>query len=339
MAILTLCMTLLVLFSTSLNASKWWYVKEYPWVYDNNSSSWLYIKDSYIFSNKTKEWSPIDTFINADSSLAEGEASNTSSSDSTQLTPQEEDPDWYYNYEYWKHEADKYGGIENLTKIKDAKTNRDKEFWFPGVGRKLGMDDLTPLGGLVDLTTLSLNIQSVTNIDKLATLTNLSSLSIVADVNNITDLNALAGLKNLSFLALSRNNNLADLSPLANLVNLKELHLGQCNISSVIQLRKLTKLEKLYLSTNSLSDLSPLSNLTKLTNLRLAQNPSISDVSPLRNLTKLQELILDATSISDPSPLQSLTSLTRLLFYNNSFSIDQKVALDIPLSGLTIEYY
>lgn len=54
---------LLCFLATSLNASRWWWAEKYPWVYDNNTSEWIYLAHPYVYSNKTKDWVLIETYL------------------------------------------------------------------------------------------------------------------------------------------------------------------------------------------------------------------------------------------------------------------------------------
>ena len=164
---------------------------------------------------------------------------------------------------------------------------------------------MTPLTGLIHLTGLQLDSNSISDLTPLADLTSLTGLSLYN--NSISDLTPLAGLTSLIWLRLD-SNSISDLTPLAELANLTELRLENNNISDLTPLAGLTNLIRLYLNANSISDLTPLVGLTNLATLWLGDN-SISDLTPLAELTNLTELRLENNSISDIAPLVENTGL------------------------------
>ncbi|MCY4641259.1 MAG: leucine-rich repeat domain-containing protein, partial [Gammaproteobacteria bacterium] len=166
----------------------------------------------------------------------------------------------------------------------------------------------------------------------------MASLTHLAARNkNIRDLTGLELATNLTWLDLEgegvdgvwvNSNEISNLLPLSNLTRLERLYLSGNSISDVAPLSNLTNLEVLWLDINSISDVTPLSNLTRLKGLELSGN-SISSVTPLSNLTGLRSLTLSGNSISNMSALSGLTSLEWLDLSYNSIS---NVA---PLSNLT----
>ena len=194
--------------------------------------------------------------------------------------------------------------------------------------RNANISDLTGLESATNLTTLYLdaeyvwteeryiNSNSVSDLSPLAGLTNLTRLAL--DNNNITDISPLAGLTSLTRLWIY-SNAITDISAVAGLTNLTYLGLGGNNISDISPLEGLTNLTRLTLNNNSISDVSAVAGLTNLTYLGLGGN-NISDISPLEGLTNLTELPLWENPLSNISPLAGLTNLTTLWLYNNSIS-------------------
>ena len=110
---------------------------------------------------------------------------------------------------------------------------------------------------------------------------NLNSLGLQG--NNITDLAPLATLTTLEYLFLSGNHSITDISPLSSLMGLKRLHLDFNRISDIRPLTGLTALTHLGLAYNSISDVNPLAGLYNLEVLHIQHN-SIADHSPLDGL-------------------------------------------------------
>ena len=176
--------------------------------------------------------------------------------------------------------------------------------------------ELTGLEYAINLTTLHLGSNRVSDLAPLAGLKNLTTLYLYD--NNASDLTPLAGLTNLAELDLDFNG-ISDLTPLAGLTNLKELHLRSNSIADLSPLTGLTSLTRLYLSFNNASDLTPLAGLANLAELDLGVN-GISDLAPLAGLTNLTRLEMDANEITDLLPLAGLNNLITLKLRGNSIS-------------------
>ncbi len=178
------------------------------------------------------------------------------------------------------------------------------------------VSDLTPLAGLTNLRELYLRHNSITDLRPLAGLINLTTLYLSA--NDVSDLTPLAGLANLTELDLYHNG-LSDLTPLAGLSNLKELVLFGNSIADLTPLSGLTNLAELDLAYNDASDLTPLAGSTSLNKLALDGN-RVSDLTPLAGLANLTELGLEDNAVRDLLPLASLTNLRTLKLGANSIS-------------------
>ena len=263
-------------------AGEWLYYKQYPWVYDNYSKDWLYLRGSsdgkiYAYRSSNKSWEEFGNLDNA----------------------------WNVLYEKWKETPEKYGGLETLELIKDAKDygRTELDLW------KKNISDLTPLS---DLTSLE---------------------KLILSYNPISDITPLSGLSNLKFLNLDgmgktnpegADAELKDLSPLKSLSNLETLVITHQAVSDISPLSSLSKLEFLSFQVCNVSDLSPLSGLTKLKTLNLINN-SVTDISPLTNLTQLENLYLgSADSVNNWGS-------------GNVISTSQKTTLETALPITTIE--
>lgn len=178
------------------------------------------------------------------------------------------------------------------------------------------VSDLTPLAGLTNLEELYLRRNSIEDLTPLAGLTNLTELYLYH--NKVSTLTPLAGLTSLTELDLDYTG-VRDLTPLAGLINLKELHLRTNSIADLSPLAGLVQLTTLYLSYNNVSDLTPLSGLTNLTELELDFN-GLSDLTPIAGSTSLTELDLEGNAVSDIRPLVGLTNLITLKLGGNSIS-------------------
>ena len=200
--------------------------------------------------------------------------------------------------------------------------------------RQNNITDLTPLAGLTQLKSLELRGNNLSDLSPLAGLTNLETLRLGGsgtglDNPNISDLSPLAGLHQLQTLCLPRQASIGDLSALADLVNLKNLTMDGVSsdtsreqITDLSPLKSLTQLETLHLFSCGTDDLSPLAGLTHLTELRLLGAMSVSDLSPLSGLTELRTLELTAQGnelmeLESLVALQDLTKLESLRIYGD----------------------
>ena len=145
---------------------------------------------------------------------------------------------------------------------------------------------------------------------------------------NISDLTGLEGATHLTGLFLGgefegseyvNSNTIANLSPVVGLTNLTRLDLWGNNISDISALADLTNLTGLWLGVNSISDISVVADLTRLTYLGIEGN-SISNISAVSDLTNLTWLNLGSSSISNISAVSDLTNLTWLNLGSSSIS-------------------
>jgi len=136
---------------------------------------------------------------------------------------------------------------------------------------------------------------NVTDLTGLEYALNLETLLL--DQNRITDLAPLAGLTNLKHLDVSDNDVLSDLSGISGLSQLVHLDLHRNSISDLADLAGLTHLKRLIVRNNNLTDIGPLSGMTDLENLIIRFN-RIDDLSPLTGLTHLDQLDVTSNSFS-----------------------------------------
>ena len=223
-----------------------------------------------------------------------------------------------------------------------------------------GIRDLTGLEHAINLTTLWLELNSISDLSPLAGLTNLRHLNLRSnDVFDLSPLVANTGLGAGDYVNVRGNplnvqsiithlpalqsrgvsvkftNIVVRPEDIAKIVDIPDSNfraaieekLGKSS-GDPITVADMTTLVYLYIDTHDLSDLTGLAHATNLRKLSLWGN-RISDISPLAGLTDLWALQLYSNSITDISPLARLTNLTELWLSNNSIS-------DIsPIAGLT----
>ena len=157
---------------------------------------------------------------------------------------------------------------------------------------------------LETITSFTGGYEAITNLDGLQYMLNLTSLHL--EWNRITDITPLANLTQLRKIDLSNSLLVSNIEPLSKLINLDSFIMPGAQVSDISPLRNLTQLETLDLNnqngTPKLSDISPIADLVELNSLALGGN-NISDISALANLTKLHYLMLNVNVISDITPL------------------------------------
>ncbi|MGB2863112.1 MAG: leucine-rich repeat domain-containing protein, partial [Sedimentisphaerales bacterium] len=130
------------------------------------------------------------------------------------------------------------------------------------------------VASLMNLTTLSLSSNQISDISAVKDLTNLITLYLFN--NQISDISALASLIKLTSLDFSLNQ-ISDISALADLTKLIELDLGWNKINDITALAGLNRLQYLSIHRNRISSISAITNLTSLKYLNLDGNPLDAD--------------------------------------------------------------
>ena len=201
----------------------------------------------------------------------------------------------------------------------------------------LNIAELTGLDPCLNLTTVHLADNKISDLSPLSKLAKLESL--VLKNNQIIDLNPISELSNLTDLLLETNK-ITDISPLSNLTNLVRLYLRVNQIKNIGSLANLVYLIKLRLDANQISDISTLTNLTNLTVLHLNNN-QIDDISSLSNLSQLIELRLDDNKVTDITALVENTGISGKINLKDNPLSNTTLSTHIPTleaRGIKVEY-
>jgi len=169
-------------------------------------------------------------------------------------------------------------------------------------------EDIVSLRYLVDLASLTMGNNQISDLTPIAGLTGLTNIDLRQ--NQIEDLSPLAGLVNLRDIWLF-DNQISDISVLAELPNLTFINLSYNQISDISALAGFTSFQRLHLNSNQISDISPLAGVrfTGAGWLSL-QNNQISDISPLAGVTGITSLDLSGNPIQDWSPVAHIERVT-----------------------------
>lgn len=146
------------------------------------------------------------------------------------------------------------------------------------------------------------------NPTELEQIINLKELNLY--LKKLTNLKPLAFLTNIENLNVGFNEKISNFNPVFDLVKLKILHLNYAfkNFSNLHLIKKLVKLEELYINNNSINNIQELSNLKQLRILDISSN-QITDLKPLSSLINLRKLYLR----HNPLTIESVNKLREKL--------------------------
>lgn len=161
------------------------------------------------------------------------------------------------------------------------------------------------------------------DIDALGSLTNLESLQLACV--NVSDIQTLASLSNLKHLSLWGGKQLQDIGPLEALTSLEILELKDNIIRDLTPLASLSQLFYLDVSGNLIEDVTPLAGLENLNEFYVGDNP-VADYTPLAGLANQLEQ-RDFEPVAQPQPIDFRDPV-----------LEQRIreALGIPTGDITL---
>lgn len=216
----------------------------------------------------------------------------------------------------------------------------------------------TDLRHMAFLEQLSVNNGTSSDFSFLASLSNLTELTISNTVVSNETLSSISGLPLLKRLSLSycsisgisplskatgliyldlNNNTIRNIEPLSQLQNLQELNLQHNAVVDLRPLASLSQLTTLDVSYNALTTLSPISRLTSLKKLDAGVN-SITTLGQIGNLSNLTYLSLKSNQITDISALSTCTALTELNISSNAITNISKVTALMNMMNFDFSY-
>lgn len=218
-----------------------------------------------------------------------------------------------YSNELWE--------LDSLIVPAEAATLEDL-VWLPNLTtvsiQSGSITDLSPLGKLSKLSELSISDTSVSAEDLafIGALPKLTTLTLTGcGLSSITDLSAATGLK---YLDLS-NNSIGNISPLSSLKELEYVDLSHNAITTLDVFRGMEKLTELYVSYNSILSTKPLIACPALTVLDVTSN-QLTGLDGLEGITALRTLYASYNQLSDVSALASCGTLGDLDISNNQIT-------------------
>ena len=181
---------------------------------------------------------------------------------------------------------------------------------------------LESLDGLTELTSLIIYNNNITLEDKesqkiLKSMTKLTELNMSNNkITNITAINNLVNLKKLNLLGTNNKVNLVEIEDIIS--NLTALEVSTESLKTIVNCEK-TKIKALNLHASSLTELPDLSKFTELKELGLGYNPDITNFEIISKITSLQSLNLSNNNLHGRMiDFSKLTNLTNLDLSNNT---------------------
>jgi len=229
-------------------------------------------------------------------------------------------------------------GYKNTVEVVPLVTENTNTNFAKCINNKLGKSaNYNPTETeLESITYLDCNNTNIDNITGVGKLINLISLSL--DTNQITNIpSEIKQLTNLTSFAVG-SNKLTEISPeILKLNNLKFLYYWDNKIDTLpIEISNLVNLKELYLNNNKLKKIpSEIGNLINLTNLSFWDNQLTQFPIEMSNLINLEILDLDNNKFTEiPLYFNSLTKLYRSLQTKSWSYIYRDIENETPVEFL-----
>lgn len=170
------------------------------------------------------------------------------------------------------------------------------------------------------------------DLSNLKYMVNLTTLDLSG--NHISNLGILNGMTGLKVLNVERTD-VEDISALEGLFRLEKLSLAESPVSDLTPLKNLTELTELDVKGTAVEELSPLSGLGNLTELDISQT-EVTDLLPLTSCDDLKLLIMEDCNVTDLTPLYEIRSLREVQVSRFVYDDDTLDALKELLPGCLI---
>jgi Leucine-rich repeat (LRR) protein len=181
------------------------------------------------------------------------------------------------------------------------------------------IQNLEPLGQLIDLKKLTLSKTKITDLTPIRNLTELTDLII--SNTDVSDLTPIKYSSKLTRLDIS-GTDVKDISVLEKMRNLQVLSFQSTRINNASVLNFLPAIVELNASNTPLTHLFSMDSLINLRKLNISRT-LIIDLSPIKKLSMLEEINLDSTKISDLGTLGTLSNL-KVIHANFTVTADLK---------------
>ena len=214
--------------------------------------------------------------------------------------------------------------IENLEGLQYAKSAKMIDICYTSSTNGKRIADVSPLAELTQLEKLYLKQDGIDDISALGGLVNLENLDLSGN-KEISDVSALANMTKLKTIDMS-GNKIENINVLSNLEELGFVNLANNQIKALPDLSKLTKVYAFSVGKNQITDVTPIAAMKSLVELDLSSNPGIKDLKPL---AKLYNLDKDKTFITDEAMKEDLFAAIEVNKLFNKFNISTMQASDL----------
>jgi hypothetical protein len=136
-------------------------------------------------------------------------------------------------------------------------------------------------------------------------------------------------------LDISRNREISSLMPVSQLKKLEVLRFSATQVADLLPVGLIKRVKEIDCSNTPISDLSPLTTNTGLERLNCSNTP-VKDIDPLQFLTKLNALDISGTQVTRLNALSSSSNLTQLTCFNTRISSLKPIENLLSLKTLKI---
>jgi internalin A len=338
-------------FSLSATAAgEWLYYKHYPWVYDNVSNDWLYLRGAadgsiYAYRSSSKEW---EVFTASEPILLTSSGQVVVDKFDNQYryrdlagisiwTVYETSTGWHIQTGYHDDEGNFYSATGAFDQLPSSDFSQSEYkisvegvyIWDPN-GYTLYYEIESVVDGVVTsnyghygATPLNKSYFFISKV-KAEEFYNLKISEPSTPIPTwdeqyegwVQNPEPYGGVSVLRQIKENKD------------IGATELKLWGNNITDITPFAGLQHLAQLDLNFTTASDMTPISELTGLTNLTLSRS-NISDIEFIKDLTNLEYLNLEGNQLNDLSHLSGLSNLKELNLWENNMS---EIT---PLAGLT----
>jgi len=145
-------------------------------------------------------------------------------------------------------------------------------------------------------------------------------------------LHRIASIKELD---ISRNRDISSLMPVSQLKKLEVLRFSATQVADLLPVGMIKRVKEIDCSNTPVSDLSPLTTNSGLERLNCSNTP-VKDIDPLKFLTKLNTLDISGTQVTRLNALSSSSNLAQLTCFNTRISSLKPIENLLSLKTLKI---
>lgn len=208
----------------------------------------------------------------------------------------------FYGEDTFEYDGKKYTGFGTMKSLEDLKH-------FPMItALRVSLQpelDYSIIPYIDRLYHIAIYHSKLSEVNFLSGAINLTTL--ILDSNNITDISSIKNMLKLKLISVNYNK-CNDISVLKNLTVLEQISFYSNGITDITPLANLKSLKKIGMYENKVADISILANLSNLTYVEFINN-KITDVSPLKEFKSFKRLALKGNPIKNIGVLSHIENL------------------------------